>query len=144
MCVVGLKTPHPPCDRYGLHWYFRLDFVVLFRGWMVWYDAYFLCVFCVRIVTSVVAEVSSYKSKHLERGCLLTVPLPTLFSWKPQRCFQGQWSGWMVRHGISMVGIGPPGPSREYLNPVSSMGAVRVVEIRSLTLLAVDLLHSTT
>ena len=73
----------------------------------------------------------------------------------------------MVRHGISMVGIGPPGPSREYLNPVSSMllnvvgigppgpsreylnpvssmGAVRVVEIRSLTLLAVDLLHSTT
>ena len=60
------------------------------------------------------------------------------------KALPGQGSGWMVRHGMSMVGIGPPGPSREYLNPVSSMGAVRVVEIRSLTLLAVDLLHSTT
>ena len=48
-----------------------------------------------------------------------------------------------VAYGMLMFGIGPSGPSREYINLVSSVGAVRVVEIHSLTLLAVDFLHST-
>ena len=52
-------------------------------------------------------------------------PSAHLIFLEASKMLPGQMIGWMVRRGMWMFGIGPLGPSREYLNFVSSMGAVR-------------------